>query len=292
MPKNKAQHNHNILLVTGFSGAGKSSALKVLEDMGYDVIDNLPMDQVENILEEIKTLPEKLAFGLDSRTHGFSASKLLKLKKHLQKQEQRPVRLLYLFCEKDTLIRRYSETRRKHPMAKDEGYVAGIEKEDEILGDIPHFADILIDTTTTNANDLRELLQNKIGDGVENTMSIQLVSFGYKNGLPSDADMVIDVRFLKNPHWDTALKQKSGKDSEVGKYIEDDPEFEPFFTKLSELLDLVVPAHQKAGKSYFTLALGCTGGKHRSVFVVEKLASMLKGRDLVVSLQHRDLGLE
>lgn len=281
----KALHTQ-ICFVTGYSGAGRSSALNILEDFGYEVFDNAPILQIKEIIETSTKSGQKLAFGIDARTRGFSARALEALK-----SENENIRVIYLFCDEEVLMRRYSETRRRHPLAEGETYKEGIQKERALLADIPHFADISIDTSTTSVADLRDILKSELRDEGNADMSIQILSFGFKNGVPLNADMVMDVRFLKNPHYNPELKPMTGKDPKVAKFISTDKNAGLFCDKLVALLQFLIPAYQKEGKSHLTCAIGCTGGKHRSVYVAEKVANTLV-KDFKPSVLHRDLGKE
>lgn len=275
-----------ICFVTGFSGAGRSSALNILEDFSYEVFDNAPIPQIKEIIETSGENVQKIAFGIDARTRGFSAKALEDLK-----SENKNIRVIYLFCDEEVLMRRYSETRRRHPLAEGETYKEGIQKERSLLADIPHFADISIDTSTTSVADLRDILKSELRDEGNAEMSIQILSFGFKNGVPLNADMVMDVRFLKNPHYNPDLKPKTGQDKDVAKFISTDENAGLFCDKLIGLLRFLIPAYQKEGKSHLTCAIGCTGGKHRSVYVAETVASAL-AEDFKPSVLHRDLGKE
>lgn len=269
-----------------------SSALKHLEDMGYETFDNTPLDQIEDIISDTDMFHNYLAFSVTVRTRGFSASNLLQLKSRLEKNPRYKIKVFYITCDEEILERRYSETRRRHPLAGEKGYAEGIEKEKKLLEDVPHFAEEIIDTSETTVAELKELLKQKLGGDTDDQMSIKIMSFGFKNGVPRDADIVHDVRFLRNPHYDTSLKPKTGKHKDVQDYILEDKNFEEYFEKLKSMTDFLIPRFRKEGKSHLTIAIGCTGGKHRSVFIAERLRDSLTSLDGAVSVQHRDLGLE
>lgn len=282
---------NTIIIVTGQSGAGLSTALKCLEDMGYEAFDNFPLDQIETLLAGETSGSAKLAFGVDSRTRHFSAAELETLLSHFTKTGEWQASLIYLSCNAQVLQNRFSETRRKHPMAKDKTVGEGIRLEAEMLAPIAHFADIMVDTSTLSIHDLRHRLEQELeaaGQSVAH-MAITFMSFGFKNGAPDNADIVIDVRFLKNPHWDENLKPLTGQNDKVGAYIEKDANFAPFFNKFTDMVDFLIPAYEAEGKSYLTIAIGCTGGKHRSVYMAESLKSFFEKKGLSPSVKHRDL---
>lgn len=270
------------VIITGLSGAGLSSVLKSLEDLGFEVFDNFPLSFVESLLKDNHTR-KRVAIGIDTRTRGFSTSNILETTKTLE------ALLLYITCDDEILQKRFTETRRRHPLAKDKPVKAGIEKERSILESIKAHADLTIDTTSMSIHDLRHILEGHFDVQTNNTLSISLISFGFRNGLPREADIVMDVRFLKNPHWNEELKLKTGLEQDVGNYIEQDENFESFISSLKNLLEPLIPRYTHEGKNYLTIALGCTGGKHRSVYCVETLGQWLKTQDLSVHITHRDL---
>jgi UPF0042 nucleotide-binding protein len=270
-----------LLIVTGLSGAGMSSTLKALEDIGYEVLDNFPLDLIENLLEKNHDRP--IALGIDARTRNFSAAKLKKaVKAH-------HAALLFITCKHSVLQKRFTETRRKHPLAKDRPVSDGIAKEQELLDPIKESADLLIDTTELSIHDLRRTIEGHYNADNKQKITISLISFGFRNGLPREADIVMDVRFLKNPHWDQKLKAKTGKDKEVGKYIQQDQRFNDFMTHFQTMIEPLLQGYTHEGKSYLTIAIGCTGGKHRSVFTVETLSEWFRTLKIKTNIKHRDL---
>jgi len=273
--------DQNLLIVTGLSGAGMSSALKSLEDIGYEVLDNFPLDLLEKLLENKSSRP--IALGVDTRTRNFSAPKLQ------QAVTTHKAELLFVTCKHSILQKRFTETRRKHPLAKDRPVGDGIAKEQELLAPIKETADQVIDTTELSIHDLRRTLEGYYSIDNKQKITISLVSFGFRNGLPREADIVMDVRFLKNPHWDKDLKAKTGKDAEVGDYIKQDQSFSEFMTNFQTMIEPLLERYNHEGKSYLTIAIGCTGGKHRSVFTVETLDKWFRALKIKTNIKHRDL---
>jgi len=278
----KNQKKTGPLIITGLSGAGLSSTLKSLEDLGFEAFDNFPLNFVKPLLEETKN-KKPLAIGIDARTRGFSTQSVIETAKAAN------ARLIYITCDDEILQKRFTETRRKHPVAQDKPIKAGIEKERGLLGEIKNHADLTIDTTSMSIHDLRHILEGHFDFQKNHAVSISLVSFGFRNGLPREADIVMDVRFLKNPHWDEKLKPKTGLEKDVGEYIKQDENFEKFISNLQSLLSPLIPRYVHEGKNYLTIAIGCTGGKHRSVYCIETLGKWLKAQDLSVHITHRDL---
>ena len=235
---------------------------------------------------EAGPLEKPLAVGIDARTRDFSTAGVLDLVDRLS--THRP-ELLYLDCRPDILLRRYSETRRRHPLAPAEAPEQGIEREVDLLVPLRDAANTLIDTSDLSPHDLRAELDRCFGVEEAAGLAVVLQSFSYKRGLPHGVDMMLDLRFLRNPYWDQALRQRDGRDAEVADYVSADPLYAPFAARLSGLLDLLLPAYRSEGKAHFTLGLGCTGGQHRSVAVAEALAKTLAGDGWRVSVRHREL---
>ena len=278
------QDTGKVVLVTGPSGAGRSTAIKALEDLRFEVIDNLPLSLIPRLLEGPPP-GGALALGVATGNRDFSTETLLALLDNV------PVRpeLLYLDCSADILVRRYSETRRRHPMAPAEAPLAGIEREFDLLGPVRDRADILIDTSDLTVHDLRAEMDRYFGSTAQGRLALSIHSFSYKRGLPRGIDMVFDVRFLRNPYWSDGLRGRDGRDARVADYIAEDARFAPFFDKLVELSELLLPAYVAEGKSYLSIAFGCTGGQHRSVALAEKLAKTLAEAGWQVSVRHREL---
>jgi UPF0042 nucleotide-binding protein len=277
-----------ILLVTGMSGAGKSTALKAVEDLGYEAVDNLPLSLLSSLVHPDFGTRRPLAIGVDIRTRDFGVEPFLEELDSLIDYGELQVRLLFLDCEDEVLRRRYTETRRRHPLALDRPLLDGIEHERRLVSPLRARADLVIDTSHLSLNDLRRLLQGHFALAVDRTLAVFVVSFAYRHGIPREADLVFDVRFLANPHYDPRLRPLTGCDPEVGAFIGADEGFAPFFDGLTALLGPLLPRYASEGKSYLTIAVGCTGGQHRSVFVAERLAAWLDRNGHRVSVSHRD----
>ncbi len=278
-----------VVLVTGMSGAGHSSALKALEDLGYEAVDNLPLSLLPGLTHPGVDIARPLAIGVDVRTRGFGADTFLHELDRLARQDDLDARLMFLDCDDEALLRRYTETRRRHPVTADRPVADSVRHERQLVEPLRARADLVIDTTLLTVADLKRLLQGHFALESRAAMAIFLVSFAYRNGIPREADLVFDVRFLDNPHYDPKLRPLSGRDREVAQHIERDQGFKPFFAGLGTMLKPLLPRYVHEGKSYLTIALGCTGGRHRSVFVAEKLAAWLSGLGYKVTLTHRDI---
>ncbi|WP_373635030.1 RNase adapter RapZ [Yoonia sp. SS1-5] len=277
-----------VVLVTGPSGAGRSTAINALEDLGYEVIDNLPLSLLPRLLEGPP--PNRpLALGLDVRNRDFGTNALIQTIDRLSAEGQPAVQVLYLDAAEEELLRRYSETRRRHPLAPAGPPLAGIARERDLLVPIRARADVLIDTTGLSPHDLRAEIERWFGGEDGRPIGVTVHSFSYKRGLPRGMDIVIDCRFLRNPHWEAALRPLDGRDSAVAIYVAEDPRFDPFFERVKALIDLVLPAHTDEGKSHLSIGFGCTGGQHRSVAVTERLASALAQDGWQVSKRHREM---
>lgn len=277
-----------VVLVTGPSGAGRSSAIRVLEDLGFEAIDNMPLRLIPALFAETGN-GNPIALGIDPRTRDFSTAAVIDALGLLARQEKTVPELMYLDCETDVLLRRFSETRRRHPMAKGDRPLSGIESELEILGPIRQMADILIDTTDLNVHELRTEVEHWFPTGQDDRLSVSVQSFSYKRGLPRSVDMVFDCRFLKNPYWEPSLRDANGQDEKVAEYISDDPRFAPFLQKVKDLSLWLLPAYLDEGKSHLSIAFGCTGGQHRSVALAESLALILVNEGWQASLRHREI---
>ena len=276
-----------VVIVTGMSGAGKSSALRAFEDSGFETVDNLPVA----LLNAVAAAGENpLAVGIDVRTRDFDAAKLFAVVGSLRQSTGMPIGIVFLDCDSEVLGRRYTETRRPHPLANDLPVAVGLETERRLLAPLREQAELLIDTSRLAAADLKRMLVGHYGGGEQRQMRVFLMSFGYRNGLPRDADLVFDVRFLKNPHYVPELKPLSGMDSEVAAFIARDDALAPFLDHLVKLLEPLLPLYEAEGKSYLTIAVGCTGGQHRSVYIVERLKGWLAGKSLAFDVRHRDVG--
>lgn len=279
---------HRIVLVTGPSGAGRSTAIHALEDLGYEVIDNLPLSLVEHLTEGA-ALPRPVALGLDVRNRDFNATALIELIDRLNRDPAVSLDVIYLDCRPDELIRRYAQTRRRHPLAPSETPSQGIDREIDLLAPIRARADHLIDTTEMSPHDLKAEVARWFDRGDTSRLAVSLQSFSYKRGLPRGVDMVFDCRFLTNPHWVPALRDLDGRDPRVMAHVEADPRFAVFFAKLAELVQFLLPAQLEEGKAHLAIGFGCTGGQHRSVAIVEKLARRLAEQGWPVAKRHREL---
>jgi RNase adapter protein RapZ len=276
-----------LVLVTGMSGAGKSVALKTLEDCGFEAIDNLPLSFIPDVAGS-SAAKRNLALSADIRSRDFSVEHFLKIVEPLRNNSELESSVLFLDCDDEVLRRRFTETRRRHPLSLDRTVIDGIRHERGLIEGIRDVADKVIDTSDYEAAKLREVLISEYASA-ENSLSLVLTSFSYKRGIPREADIVFDVRFLKNPHYDPACKLLTGKDALVGAYIESDEDFKGFYDRLSGLLLPLLPRYRQEGKKYLTIAIGCTGGRHRSVYMVQKLGGFLKQHDYTVTLRHREL---
>ncbi|MBX6323278.1 MAG: RNase adapter RapZ, partial [Rhodospirillaceae bacterium] len=275
-----------VLLVTGLSGAGRTTALKLLEDMGYEAVDNVPLALVDGLA--FGSGPRQpLAIGFDTRSRDFAEGAVLERIEPLMHHPELEVRLIFLTCSDEVLRRRFTETRRRHPLALDRPVTDGISAELRLLEPLRARADLVIDTSGLAIADLRQLLRGHFGLASHPAMAIGVVSFSYRYGLPREADLVFDVRFLRNPHYQPGLRDLTGVDPEVAAFIEADPAFAPFYEALTGLLEPLLGHYEREGKSYLTIAVGCTGGRHRSVGVAERLAAWLRGQGRAVSVRHR-----
>ena len=282
------QWGHRVVLVTGPSGAGRSTAIHLFEDLGYEAIDNLPLSLIPRLLEGAP-LPRPIALGIDVRNRDFSASALIELIDRLAVSANVESEVLYLDCAPDELVRRYSQTRRRHPLAPVEPATDGIDREIDLLAPIKVRADVVIDTSEMSPHDLRNEIDRWFDKGAAARLVISLHSFSYKRGVPRGVDMVFDTRFLRNPHWVADLRPLDGRDPRVAAYVAEDERFDAYFKTLCDLILLMLPAQVEEGKSHLSIGFGCTGGQHRSVAVAEKLAKVLADAGWQVSKRHREL---
>lgn len=283
-----------ILLVTGLSGAGKSTALRTLEDLGWEVVDNLPLSLLEDLLEtplgkgSSRRRRRPLAIGVDSRTRDFDANRIVEQIKALASEQRVPVETLYFDCAGSELIRRYSETRRRHPLAPDRPATDGIAAERELMEPLRRWADHVVDTTDTAPNALQQQIRQRFGTGTL-APTLSIMSFGFARGVPRSADNVFDLRFLRNPYWVDSLRDLTGLDRAVGDYVAGDEAYGEAIGRIEDLLLVLLPRYGAEGKSYVTIAFGCTGGRHRSVHVAERVATRLRQAGFSPTVEHRDL---
>ena len=283
-----------ILLVTGMSGAGKTTALKTFEDMGWETVDNFPLALLDRLLgapgaEGAQDANRPLAIGIDMRTRGFDADQIVARMARLRAARGDAAGILFLDCGGPELIRRFSETRRRHPLAIDRPAADGILRERDLLAPVRAAADHLVDTTELGTNALQADIRGRFG-APEETPTLTVLSFGFARGLPRNADLVFDMRFLRNPHWDRALRPLTGRDAGVVDYVAADPAYAEALERIESLLCLLLPRYQMEGKSYVTVAFGCTGGRHRSVHVAERIGRRLHDAGFSPTVVHRDLG--
>ena len=283
-----------VLLVTGMLGAGKTTALRVLEDLGWEIIDNFPVRLLERLIESPRANEQgastPMAIGFDSRTREFDPERVIRRVKALDKRGDLEVTTLFLDCSSKELERRYNETRRRHPLAVDMPASAGIRAERELLAPLRRWADLLIETTDLTSNDLQRTIRERFASETPDDVVVTISSFGFARGMPPVADLVFDMRFLDNPHWDPELRPQTGLDFEVGEYIRRDPAFDEAFSRIRDLLLLLLPRYRAQGKAYVHIAFGCTGGRHRSVFTAEQIAAALRQAGFSPTLLHRNLG--
>lgn len=283
-----------ILLVTGMSGAGKSTALKALEDLGWEVVDNLPLGLMRSLLAAPSPMTadgtaRPLAVGVDSRTRGFSADAVVRAIKRLRERGGHDVTALFLDCAGGELERRFTETRRRHPLAEDRPVADGVARERELLDPLRRWAEYLVDTSNLSSNDLKAEMRQRFARANDSGLSINILSFGYSRGMPRNADLVFDMRYLRNPYWDEELRSGTGLEQRVVNHIMADPAYEDTVSRIEQLLLVLLPRYQQADRAYLTIAFGCTGGRHRSVHVASRVAAMLLAAGYQPHLVHRNL---
>lgn len=277
-----------LIIVTGRSGAGRTTVLSVLEDFGYEAINNIPLGLVPKLIE-IPSSADTVVLGIDVRSRDFSIAKFLEILKACRAAEEYSTELIYLDATDDVLIRRYSETRRRHPLSPNVDPRTGVQQEEQVLAPIKAQADTVLDTTDQSPHDLKEELREVFRQDQRTQLMLNVMSFSYKRGLPRGVDMVWDCRFLRNPHWDRSLRPYSGLDRAVGEYITEDPNYAPFLEHVLSVTDFLIPRYRSEGKAYFTIGFGCSGGRHRSVYVTEVVSKHLEKANWPVSVRHREL---
>lgn len=277
-----------VVFVTGPSGAGRSTAINVLEDLGFEVIDNLPLSLLPRLLSG-PPLTRPLALGIDVRNRDFSVAALVEAVDRLTRDPALLAEILYLDARPEVIVRRYSETRRRHPAAPEEPPSIGVDREIEMMTSIRNRADVLIDTSDLTPHDLRDEITRWYGHETDRRLAVSVHSFSYKRGLPRGIDMVLDVRFLRNPHWEADLRPLDGRDPRVAAFVAGDPRLSPFFERVRDLVLSLLPAYREEGKAHLAIGFGCTGGQHRSVALAEMLAEALAEAGWGVSIRHREL---
>ncbi len=277
-----------IVLVTGPSGAGRSTAIHVLEDLGYEAIDNLPMGMLLRLMEGADP-SRPMALGIDARNRDFSTIGFIELVAKLGRMSQVDLSTLYLDCSDEVLLRRFSETRRRHPVATDASPETGIRQEKELLDPIREIADTLIDTSVLNVHQLRSEVERWFAPEGGRHLAVSIESFSYKRGLPLGLDMVFDCRFLANPYWRPELREADGRNPDVASYVQADTNYAAFFERVVELLLSLLPAFKAEGKTHLSVAFGCTGGQHRSVAMAEAVAKALAEQGQPVAIRHREM---
>lgn len=294
MIQNTLSEPQKILLITGVSGAGKTTVLKTLEDLGWETVDNFPIKLAGQLLkipasggEDGPNIP--LALGFDSRTRGFDAEALIQQIKKLQNQPNLEILTLFLDCAGVEIERRYAETRRRHPMAQDRPAMDGIAIDRNLMEPFRRWAETVVDTSKLSAHDLQQAIRERFTSETSPHSTITVSSFGFSRGVPHNADLVFDLRFLRNPHWDSELRPMTGMDATVAEYVSADPKYDEAMQKIRDLLRFLLPLYDAQGKAYINIAFGCTGGRHRSVHVAEIFGNWLREDGFVLTVAHRDL---
>jgi len=277
-----------LILVTGVAGAGKTSALAALADQGFETIDNPPINLLKAIVDDYAGEGVRIAIGIDERSRGFATERCADVISDLRARPEIDVTLLFLECADEMLLRRFQETRRRHPMAEGAPVEAALVTERAMLEPLRVQSDVSIDTSDLSLTDLRREIGERFGDDAGG-MTVSIISFGFKKGAPRGADLLFDMRFLANPYWRADLRDKTGMDPEVQDYIAADENFDELYAKMADLLVSLLPRYSDEGKSYLNIAIGCTGGKHRSVMVSEKLGDTVRAAGYAPVIRHRDM---
>ena len=282
-----------LIIVSGLSGAGKSVALHVLEDLGYYCIDNLPAALLRSLVDEVSSGSEqqedRLAIGIDARNRRRDLESLPSLIEEFRQQNIQ-TDVLFVVADDEILLKRYGETRRRHPLAEHGAALrAAIREEREILSEVINSADLVIDTSRSSIYDLADVIRNRIDKRTPTSLSVLIQSFGFKNGIPGDADFVFDLRCLPNPYWNLQLRQLTGLDEQVIEFLDEQDTVEAMQEDILAFLERWIPEYQRANRGYLTVAIGCTGGQHRSVYLAEKLATSLRKTHSTVQTRHNEL---
>jgi RNase adapter protein RapZ len=283
-----------LIIVSGLSGSGKSVALHVLEDLGYDCVGNIPVTLLKSVVNELATGSDEptqlLAVGIDARNHRESLDSLPELIEEI-KQQNVHTELLFLQCTDDVLLKRYSESRRRHPLDEHGTALrAAIRSERELLSVAVNAADLIIDTSRTSVYELADTIRERVDRRTAHKLSVLIESFGFKNGIPADADFVFDMRCLPNPYWTLELRGLTGRDKEVTDFLDAQPAFIDMYDDILDFLKRWIPQYDNVHRGYLTVAIGCTGGQHRSVYMTEKLATALRASHDAILTRHNELG--
>ena len=280
-----------IMLVTGMSGAGKTTSLRVLEDIGWEAVDNFPIRLLRPLVREVLAGQDRtpLAIGFDSRTRGFAPATIVEIAKSLADRDDLELITQFIDCNNTELERRYNETRRRHPLAHGHTAMDGIRAERDLLEPLRRWADMLIDTSELSANELQQFVRQNFETQEAGELAITVSSFGFARGMPPLADLVFDMRFLDNPHWDDDLRDLTGLDEPVAQFLRQTDGFEENFARIRDLLLDLLPRYQAQGKSYVHIAFGCTGGRHRSVYTAQRMAQALGENGFKPFVSHRNL---
>ena len=282
----------DVILVSGMSGAGRSTATRALEDLGWFVVDNLPPTLMIDVVNYVTARAGSTKVAVVADVRGGKLFEELQDSLNEIKNAGHDLRVLFLEAGDEALVRRYESSRRPHPLQRDDNILAAVQRERALLGDLRAESDLVIDTTNLNVHELRRSIEAAFGDDDHVALRATVMSFGFKYGIPVDADLVADMRFLPNPYWDDNLKDLTGLDSAVNDYVIDQPEAKAFLDNYAELISLVEDGYLREGKRFVTIAIGCTGGKHRSVAMAENLSARLVKNGVEVRVVHRDLGRE
>ena len=282
-------HKQSLIIVTGLSGAGISSVMAVLEDLGFAAFDNFPLSLLPALLEQEKIAGHPVAVSFDTRAHNFNPNLLMQTISALKQGDEWQVKTLFMSADEPVLLKRFSETRRTHPLARDRAVADGIAAEKSLLYPLKHEAGHVVDTSDYTIHDLRRFIEGFAGGMLHTRLNISVMSFSYRHGLPREADVIFDVRFLRNPNWDKDLKEKTGLSPDVQAYVQADDIYPQFVQHIKTMLDMLLPRYNAEGKSYLTIAFGCTGGKHRSVTLAEDISGYVAGLGFHVTTHHREI---
>lgn len=280
-----------VVIVTGMSGAGRTTVINALEDLGFEALNNFPLSLLDRLVQPVDDAPRPIAIGVETRTRGFSTRALTGAVDRLRHRQGTSALLIFLDCTDEALLTRFNQTRRRHPLSPEEDAATGIARERDVLAEVRARADMVIDTSELSPHALKAEIESRFSGQISADLAVSVQTFSYKRGAPPEADMVLDCRFLKNPYWEAELRRLDGRHARIQGFVREDPLFAAFFEKLCEMLLMLLPAYKAEGKAYFCVALGCTGGRHRSVTVGELLAERLRAQGWPIALRHRELEL-